>query len=218
MAKWKYQDLKHLDYSQIEKILRPGDEVDGELARVILGTHFDEDISEKTGILQNNHGYSADYIGTTRLHDTVFRNSEHEPFIYCGLCGFGFPQNIHPRTAFRVFIISAFHADADEERAFNIRFARAAAKSEVSHGAIPVVPHLYFPQFLKDIGIEREQGIEAGHIWMDSCDHVKCYVVDGRISEGMDADLKYAALKGFHPEIIELTKEEAENMVAGQGT
>ena len=214
MARWKYQDLEHLDFKQIEQILRPGDEIDERLADVIVGSSYCEDISERTGVIQNDRGFSADYIGTEKLHDTVFRDDDYRPFIYCGLCASGRATNLHPRTALRVFIISAFHAENSEDSSFNELFNTAIARIEFLRGNIPVMPHLYFTRFMKDEGLERAQGIEAGHIWMDSCNHVKCYVIDGNISKGMDEDLKYAALRGFNPEMVLWSREKAETEMA----
>lgn len=214
MARWKYQDLEHLDFGRIEQILRPGDEIDKRLAEVIIGSHYDDDISERTGVVQNERGLSADYIGTEKLHDTVFRDDDYRPFIYCGLCANNEKVNLHPRTALRVFIISAFHAENEEDSNFREKFNIAVARREFLDGNIPVMPHLYFTRFLKDEGLERAQGIEAGHLWMDYCNHVKCYVVDGYISKGMDEDLKYAALKGFAPEMVLWSREKAENEMA----
>lgn len=213
MARWKYQDLEHLDFKQIEQILRPGDEIDEKLAGMLTGWRYSVNIGELTGIIRSDRG-DADYIGSEKLHYTMFRDDDYKPFVYCGLCANNGKVNLHPRTARRVFIISAFHAENEEDSRFNKKFNEAVARREFLRGNIPVMPHLYFTRFLKDEGFERAQGIEAGHLWMDHCNHVKCYVVDGKISKGMDEDLKYAALKGFAPEMILWSREKAETEMA----
>ena len=114
-----------------------------------------------------------------------------------------------------VFIISQYHAEGDEWLAFNNRFARSLARNEfLRTGDIPILPHLYFPMFMLDHGFESDFGIEAGHIAMEQCDRVLLAVIDGRISEGMRADIDYAVLRlGLKPERLDFTRESAAKYV-----
>ena len=68
--------------------------------------------------------------------------------------------------------------------------------------------------FMLDHGFERDFGIEAGHIAMDQCDRVVLAVIDGRISEGMRADIDYAVLHlSLKPERLDFTRESAAKYV-----
>ena len=59
----------------------------------------------------------------------------------------------------RVFICSPFRG-AEEK---NVELARKYARFAYEKGCLPVVPHLYFPQFLKESDVqERMAGIQFG--------------------------------------------------------
>lgn len=197
-----------------ENVLRRGDECDQRVITDILGI-MDGEIDDTQDILQNPNAYSQHFIGTVRLYQTFSRSSGNEPYEYCGLCALGESGNMHPKAAKKVFIISQFHADDAEGRLFNNRFARSLARNEfLSKGDIPIVPHLYFPAFMLDSGFERDFGIAAGHIAMELCDRVLLAVIDGRISEGMRADIDYAVLRlGLKPERLDFTRESAAKYV-----
>lgn len=193
-----------------ENVLRRGDECDQRVITDILGIMGGE-VDDTQDILQNPNAYSQHFIGSVRLYQTFSRSNGNEPYEYCGLCAFGENGNMHPKAAQKVFIISQFHADDAEGRLFNNRFARSLARNEfLQTGDIPILPHLYFPAFLIDSGFERDFGIVAGHIAMELCDRVLLAVIDGRISEGMRADIEYATLRlGLKPERLDFTKQSA---------
>lgn len=197
-----------------ENVLRRGDECDQRVITDILGI-MDGEIDDTKNILQNPNAYSQHYIGHQRLFHTFSRDNEDEPYLYAGLCAADDGGNMHPRASQKVFIISQHHAEGDEWLAFNNRFARSLARNEfLRTGDIPILPHLYFPMFMIDHGFERDFGIEAGHIAMDQCDRVLLAVIDGRISEGMRADIEYATLRlGLKPERLDFTERSAREYV-----
>ena len=58
-------------------------------------------------------------------------------------------------------------------------------------GVLPLAPHLYFTQFLKDEDAqERATGIRFGMEWLEAADEV--WVFGETISEGMAAEIKRA--------------------------
>lgn len=58
-------------------------------------------------------------------------------------------------------------------------------------GVLPLAPHLYFTQFLKDEDAqERATGIRFGMEWLEAADEV--WVFGESISEGMAAEIKRA--------------------------
>lgn len=66
----------------------------------------------------------------------------------------------------RVFICSPFRG-AEEK---NVELARKYARFAYEKGCLPVVPHLYFPQFLKESDVqERMAGIQFGLSLLKEC-------------------------------------------------
>lgn len=83
----------------------------------------------------------------------------------------------------KVFICSPYRGDVVLNTANAIKYARAAILS----GYLPIVPHVYFTQFLDDsIEAERELGIEAGIQLLNECDEMWIY---GEPSEGMKKEI-----------------------------
>lgn len=193
-----------------ETVLRRNDECDQRVIADILGI-MDGEIDDTKDILQNPNAYSQHYIGQQRLFQTFSRCNENKPYHCAGLCAIDEAGNMHPKASQKVFIISQHHAEDADGRLFNNRFARSLARNEfLQTGDIPILPHLYFPAFLLDSGYERDFGIEAGHIAMNQCDRILLAVIDGRISDGMRADIDYAVLTlGLNPKRVDFTKESA---------
>lgn len=87
----------------------------------------------------------------------------------------------------KVFVCSPFQGDADE----NVKLAKFAAHILTACSYLPVVPHLYFPQFLDDsIPNERIKGIKMGVQLMECCDRL--WVVGTKITSGMEYELQEA--------------------------
>lgn len=82
----------------------------------------------------------------------------------------------------------------DEER--NTRLARQYARFVYDKGFLPVVPHLYFPQFLEEQKEqERLAGMEFGLSLMLQCREV--WVFGEQMSEGMCREISYAVRHGI---------------------
>lgn len=186
-----------------ERFFRRSDITDEKTIQSIVGSFEDIDSMKKAYhapgttridgyIIQNEDAYSDYYLGEKKLYQTFYRETPMEPWQYAGLCERDMHHNHSPRTAKRIFIISPFHGETLEEQNFNVDFTREIARTIYLFGDLPVAPHLYFPIFMHDEGHERAWGIEAGHMWMDSCDEAWIYIIDGKVSEGMREDLEYA--------------------------
>lgn len=93
----------------------------------------------------------------------------------------------------KVFICSPYRGDDVES---NIKGARFAASLVIHSGDIPIVPHLYFPQFLKeDSQYERIQGIKMGVQLMKDCDEM--WIVGTNITAGMEYEIEEAKKIGI---------------------
>lgn len=87
----------------------------------------------------------------------------------------------------KVFVCSPFRGDVDE----NLKVAKFAASILVACTYIPVVPHLYFPQFLDENDpSERIKGIKMGVQLMECCDRL--WLVGTKITNGMEYELEEA--------------------------
>jgi len=87
----------------------------------------------------------------------------------------------------KVFICSPYRGDVEK----NIKLAKLAAGLVIFRGDIPIIPHLYFSQFLKeDNQPERIEGIKMGVELMKDCDEL--WIVGTNITAGMEFELKTA--------------------------
>lgn len=69
------------------------------------------------------------------------------------------------------------------------RFCRFVAANQ----AIPIAPHVYFKGFLDDrVPEEREIGMFLGKELLKQCCEVWVFCNDGRLSEGMKAEIELA--------------------------
>ena len=69
--------------------------------------------------------------------------------------------------------------------------ARAACRLALRRGYVPVAPHIYFPQFLRDEEPnERRIGVEVGLKCLEYCDEL--WAIGDRISEGMASEIAHA--------------------------
>ena len=92
-------------------------------------------------------------------------------------------------TAFKplVYICSPFAGDIDH----NTIRARGYSRYAVSKNAIPIAPHLLFPQFMEDSDKgEREKALFMGLVLMSKCQEVWCF--GSKISKGMAIELEKA--------------------------
>ena len=96
----------------------------------------------------------------------------------------GFPLASAPK---KIFICSPYRPTANDppcrkaQMEANIQRAKTACRILATMGVLPLAPHLYFTQFLKDEDAqERATGIRFGKEWLET------------ISEGMAAEIKRA--------------------------
>lgn len=87
----------------------------------------------------------------------------------------------------KVFICSPMKGDVEK----NLKLAKFAARVLINSGYIPVVPHLYFPQFLDDNDqYERIKGIKMGVELMKECDRM--WIIGTTITNGMEYEINEA--------------------------
>lgn len=111
----------------------------------------------------------------------------------------------------RIYIISRYRAETEEEAEFNRCVARLFCRELVEQGNIPVAPHLYYTQFLSDdIPNERECGLEFALNDLRSSDEFLLVIVDGIISEGMKGEIEEISRLGLPGRIVCLTHEKIE--------
>lgn len=94
----------------------------------------------------------------------------------------------------KVYICSPYRGNTKE----NIKNAKEIAKKFAFDNILPIVPHIYFTQFLDDeVFFERNLGISMGAELMKLCDELYVY---GNISEGMTFEINlWKKLKDKEP-------------------
>ena len=91
-----------------------------------------------------------------------------------------------------VYICSPFAGDV----AGNTERARQFCRFAVKQGAIPLAPHLHYPQFLDDSDpAQRKDGLWFAIILLGKCDELWCF--GHTYSEGMKRELDKARKKGI---------------------
>ena len=87
----------------------------------------------------------------------------------------------------KIFVCSPYRGNIEK----NTKKAVFAARFICNCGHIPVVPHLYFPQFLDENDqFERSCGIEYGIELMKVCDQL--WLIGSEITKGMEYELEVA--------------------------
>ena len=78
----------------------------------------------------------------------------------------------------------------------NERKARVFCKFAVRRGAIPLAPHLHYPQFMDENNpADRELGLFFGLVLLTKCEEV--WVFGKKISHGMSREIAKAETKGI---------------------
>ncbi len=178
----------------IEALLKCGDKIDIELAaHLISEKQNSEDLEEwDEGYIQDKN--LADIVAGGPIFDTIYRRSKYEPFTYMGQCRHGSMVNLNPKLSRKIYVCSRYRAESSEELDHNIEVARSYCKRIAQTGNIPIAPHLYFPQFSNDNNRdEREFGMQCGMMLMKEADRMFVVIENEVISEGMEAEMKYAA-------------------------
>ena len=104
-----------------------------------------------------------------------------------------------------VYVCSPYSGDIE----YNANNARIYSRFAVAKGAIPIAPHLLFPQFMSE-EYERGLALFMGIVLMGKCKEV--WVFGDRISEGMAAEIAKAKKMGkiiryFTEKLEEVTHE-----------
>jgi hypothetical protein len=108
----------------------------------------------------------------------------NDPTVYEALTNMEKERNKYKKL---VFICSPYAGDIE----INTMRAKRYGRFAVIENAIPVIPHLMYPQFLEeDDPDERRLGIEMGLVLMSKCEEV--WVFGNRISSGMGIEIKKA--------------------------
>lgn len=91
-----------------------------------------------------------------------------------------------------VFICSPFAGDVEG----NTLRARRYGRFAVSQKAIPIIPHLMYPQFLEEEDPdERKLGLEMGLVLLTKCQEL--WVFGNHLSSGMALEVKKAKERGI---------------------
>lgn len=103
-----------------------------------------------------------------------------------------------------VYICSPYAGDVEN----NTARARAFSRFGVIKRAIPIAPHLLFPQFMSEER-ERRLALFMGMVLLGKCDEV--WVFGDRISEGMMAEIEKAKkmrkkIRYFNEDMEEVTE------------
>ena len=122
-------------------------------------------------------------------------NSEgyHDPTAYEALSAVVHEQKIQ-RKPYRplVFLCSPLAGDIEG----NIWNARRYAKFMVEKGAIPLAPHLIYPQFLDENDkAQRDLGIFFGLVLLGKCEEI--WAFGGSASKGMQMEIAKARKRGM---------------------
>ena len=92
----------------------------------------------------------------------------------------------------KVYVSSPFRGDEDG----NVAKARWYARYVADEGYLPIVPHIYFPQFLRDhIPEERNKAMQMNRVLLLECSEL--WVFGNVISEGMKQEIEWAKEAGI---------------------
>ena len=115
------------------------------------------------------------------------------------------------------YIISRYSGTKREIK-FNVRVARLIARKVLDEGFIPVVPHIYFTQFLDDRNhYERTKGITVALNLLRESDRATVVIIDGQISEGMREEIKCANELGMTVQVLNYTKAGIKKLLRKSG-
>ncbi len=105
-----------------------------------------------------------------------------------------------------VYICSPYSGDI----AANVEAARRYSRFAVDRMAIPITPHLLYPQFLNDSDpAERELGMSFGNVLMSKCSQL--WVFGEKTTEGMVREIARARRKGITVRYFSEALEEVRN-------
>ena len=97
-----------------------------------------------------------------------------------------------------VYIASPYAGDVQA----NTEAAKGYCRAALEEGAIPIAPHLLYPQFLEDSDpAERNLGLRAGLELLARCDEL--WVCGPENSPGMSREIQFAQGLGIHIRQVE---------------
>ena len=115
------------------------------------------------------------------------------------------------------YIISRYSGTKKEIK-FNVRVARLIARKVLDDGYIPIVPHIYFTQFLDDNNhYEHNKGTEIALDLLKLSDSAVVVMIDGGISDGMRAEMKCVSELGMPVKIMRLSKSGIKKLLRKSG-
>lgn len=115
------------------------------------------------------------------------------------------------------YVISRYSGTRREVK-FNVRVARYMAKKLLNDGYLPVVPHIYFTQFLDDKNYyDHKKGTETAMDLLKVSNRAVVIIVDGIISEGMRAEIEYADELKIPYRVINYKKKELKKLLRKNG-
>lgn len=112
----------------------------------------------------------------------------------------------------KVYIISRYRAFTESGMEFNRKVARYFCRQVVLEGKIPVAPHLFYTQFL-DEDQERQIGLDIGIKEIQEADEFLLILIDGKISDGMYAEIRQATKEGKRGRVICMARKEIEEVM-----
>ena len=87
----------------------------------------------------------------------------------------------------KIYVISKYRGNTEE----NLKVAKKVGDIIIGCDYIPVIPHLYLPQFLNDeVPEERVKAIDMGVELLSGCDMI--WLVGTDISNGMEYEIEAA--------------------------
>ncbi|GHV11621.1 hypothetical protein FACS1894219_03070 [Clostridia bacterium] len=121
-------------------------------------------------------------------------NSEHyyDPTAYEGIrAANDDTRDTMPAMAKRMYICSLYYANTASEIGVNTANAIRYCKAAVTHGILPIAPHIYLTRFLDDNSpAERDLGLSLGLDMLRDCSQL--WVFGGNISAGMRGEIATA--------------------------
>ena len=106
-----------------------------------------------------------------------------------------------------LYVCSPYRGDTKR----NKEYARKLTRAALDNGFVPVTVHLYLTEVTDDEKPEeRKQGMAAGMAILENCKYILIGDKYG-ISEGMKAEITFAAFKG----IIMLNEKDGKTYLAG---
>jgi len=141
-------------------------------------------------VYKNNEGYYDPTAGTAckhiRSHEKIKRKKESGKFYMKW-----------------IYIASPYKGDIE----LNTIRARRYSRFVASQNCVPICPHIFLTQFLRDdYKNEREVGLHLGSQMLKRCNEL--WVFGFKISEGMQKEIDFAKKNKIHIKYFDINCEE----------